>query len=78
MSQNHWQRTRRLTLGLLAAWALLAFVPVYFARELSWQLLGWPVSFWLASQGALLGFVAIVHIYARRMERLDAEAKETP
>ncbi len=76
MSDRYWQRTRRLTLGLLAVWALLAFVPVYFARELSWQVLGWPLSFWLASQGVVLGFVAIVHVYARRMDRL--EATETP
>lgn len=72
---THWQRTRRLTMGLLLLWGLLVFVPVYFARELSWTLMGWPLSFWLASQGCLLGFVTIVHVYARRMERLDAEAR---
>ena len=53
---------RRLTMGLLLLWGLLVFVPVYFARELSWTLMGWPLSFWLASQlFCLLGFVTIVH-----------------
>lgn len=68
---DYWRRTRRLTAALLLAWALVAFVPVVFARELSVELFGWPLAFWLASQGALLGFCAIVIVYARRMRRLD-------
>ncbi len=78
MSSNYWRRTRRLTAWLLLAWGLVAFVPVYFARELSVELFGWPLAFWLASQGALLGFCAIVIVYARRMDRLDEEFSEPP
>lgn len=68
---DYWRRTRRLTAWLLLAWAVVAFVPVFFARELSVEVFGWPLAFWLASQGALLGFCAIVIVYARRMQRLD-------
>ena len=78
MSDGHpayWRRTRRLTAWLLLAWAVLAFAPVFFARELSIEVFGWPLAFWLASQGALLGFCAIVVVYARRMQRLDDEAR---
>ena len=71
---DYWRRTRRLTAWLLLAWAVVAFAPVYFARELSVEVFGWPLGFWLASQGALLGFCAIVIVYARRMQRLDDEA----
>ncbi|HEY0957413.1 MAG TPA: DUF4212 domain-containing protein [Roseateles sp.] len=71
---DYWRRTRRLTAWLLLAWMVVAFVPVYFARELSLEVFGWPLAFWLASQGALLGFCAIVIVYARAMNRLDAEA----
>jgi putative solute:sodium symporter small subunit len=70
---DYWRRTRRLTVWLLLAWGVVAFVPVFFARELSIEVFGWPLAFWLASQGALLGFCAIVVIYARAMARLDAE-----
>ena len=56
---------------LLLAWAAVAFGPVVFARELSVEVFGWPPAFWLASQGALLGFCAIVIVYAWRMRRLD-------
>lgn len=70
-NDDYWRRTRRLTAWLLLAWALVAFLPVVFARELSVEVFGWPLAFWLASQGALLGFCAIVIVYARVMARLD-------
>ena len=73
-SGDYWRRTRRLTAWLLLAWFIVAFGPVVFARELSVEVFGWPLAFWLASQGALLGFCAIVIVYARRMARLDREA----
>ncbi len=72
-SLTYWQRTTRLTAWLLLAWALVAFVPVYFARELAFSFFGWPFAFWVASQGAVLAFIAIVVIYAWRMRRLDDE-----
>jgi putative solute:sodium symporter small subunit len=78
VSDSYWRRTRRLTVGLLLAWGVVAFVPVFFARELSVEVFGWPLAFWLASQGALLGFCAIVVIYARAMDRLEAEISEPP
>ncbi len=74
MSEAYWRRTRRITVGLLLAWAVAAFGPVFFARELTVEVFGWPLGFWLASQGALLGFCAIVILYARWMNRLEAEA----
>ena len=76
MTSDYWRRTRRLTAWLLLAWAVVAFVPVFFARELNVEVFGWPLAFWLASQGALLGFCAIVVIYARAMSRLEAEFSE--
>lgn len=74
MTDAYWRRTRRLTVWLLLAWAVVGFAPVFFARELSVEVFGWPLGFWLASQGALLGFCAIVIVYARWMNRLEAEA----
>ena len=73
---DYWRRTRRLTAVLLLVWGVVAFAPVFFARELSVEVFGWPLAFWLASQGALLGFCAIVIVYARVMSRLDDEVSE--
>lgn len=71
----YWRRVRQLSLALLLVWFVLTFVTIWFARELSgFSLLGWPVSFYLAAQGALLGYVAIVGLYAWAMQKLDAAA----
>lgn len=69
--RRHWQQNVRLTAGLLAVWLVATFGVSYFARELSFNFFGWPFSFWVAAQGALLLYVAIVALYARWMNRLD-------
>lgn len=69
---RHWQRTRRLTFGLLLVWSCATFGTVFFARELSQLVLfGWPLSFYLAAQGTILGYLAITGFYALMMRRID-------
>ena len=69
-----WRRTRRLTMTLLAVWFGVTFAAIFFARELAGlTLFGWSVSFYMAAQGALLIYLAIVGIYALAMRRLEAQ-----
>ena len=69
----YWRRTRRLTQLLLAIWFGVTFAVIFFARELAGlTLFGWSVSFYLAAQGALLVYLAIIGVYALSMRRLDA------
>lgn len=68
----YWQRCLRLTGALLLLWTLLTFGFGYFAADLRFSLFGWPFSFWVAAQGALLVYCAIVWFYALAMDRLDA------
>ncbi|NRR29204.1 DUF4212 domain-containing protein [Oxalobacteraceae bacterium] len=73
---RHWQGTRRLSFALLALWLLSSFGAVFFARELATvSLFGWPVSFYLAAQGASLIYLAIIAGYAWRMRGLDRAAR---
>lgn len=67
------KRQRRLTLVLLAVWAVTSFGPSFFARSLSFEVFGWPFHFWMAAQGAILIFIAIVVVYAWLMNRWEAE-----
>jgi len=70
-----WRRTRRLTMTLLAAWFGVTFAAIFFARELAGlTLFGWSVSFYMAAQGALLIYLAIVGIYALAMRALEARS----
>ncbi|MEH6434949.1 DUF4212 domain-containing protein [Massilia sp. DD77] len=68
----HWRRTRRLTAILLALWLVAGFGTVFFARELAEvYLFGWPLSFYMAAQGASLLSLATIGVYAWRMRRLE-------
>jgi len=76
-NDDYWRRTRRLTAILLAAWLATGFLAVFFARELAGlTIFGWPLSFYLAAQGASLGYLAIIGIYAWRMRRLERRHRE--
>lgn len=74
MSSRFLFRKRFLTSVLLGIWGCLNFVLPFFARDLSFTVGGWPLHFWLASQGALLVFLAIVALYAWLVNRWEAEA----
>ncbi len=69
---GYWRRARRVTALLLAAWFVVTFGTAYFARELAFPFFGWPFSWWVAAQGALVVYLLIVGGYARYMRRLDA------
>jgi putative solute:sodium symporter small subunit len=68
----HWQRTRRFTAILLALWLATGFGTVFFARDLAHlSVFGWPLSFYMAAQGASLVYLAIIGGYAWYMRQLD-------
>ena len=71
---RHWDRTRRMSLLLLAVWLATGFGTVFFARELArFEVFGWPLSFYMAAQGASLVSLTIIGVYAWRMRRLDRD-----
>ena len=77
--EQHDPRVLALKAGLLAVWVGLSFGCCYFARELSFMAFGWPFSFWMAAQGSVLGFIAIVAVYATVMRRLaPGDSLESP
>jgi putative solute:sodium symporter small subunit len=71
--EKHDPRVLALKALLLAIWAAISFVCCYFARDLSFMAAGWPFSYWMAAQGAVLGFIGIVAVYAVVMRRLAPE-----
>jgi putative solute:sodium symporter small subunit len=71
---EYWSRNLRITAVLLVIWFIVTFVVGYYAREFfSFNFFGWPFSFWMGAQGALIVYVALIWYYARTMNRLDQE-----
>ena len=70
---RHDRRALALKAVLLAVLVLVSFGTCFFARELSFSVMGWPLHFWIASQGAVLVFIAILAVYTWAMNRLDRE-----
>lgn len=69
----------RIKLVLLALWVAVSFGAAWFARDLQRITLGdWPLGYWLAAQGAVLSFIAIVVAYALWMRRLERRLAHQP
>ena len=76
VSENHrhyWQKNLRITAILMVIWFVVTYVVGYWARDLSFSFFGWPFSFWMGAQGALVVYVVIIWYYARYMNQLDQE-----
>jgi putative solute:sodium symporter small subunit len=71
--EKHDPRVLALKSGLLTIWAAVSFGLSYFARDLHFLIGDWQFSYWMAAQGALLAFIAIVVVYAWAMTRLAPE-----
>ena len=70
---EYWRKNLRITAFLLSIWFFVTFVLVFFARDLDFKFFGWPFSFWVAAQGALVVYCVIIWYYARYMNKLDKE-----
>ena len=69
----YWRKNLRITAVLMAIWFVVTFVFGYYARDLGFTFFGWPFSFWIGAQGALIVYVLIIGFYAWYMNRLDRE-----
>ena len=70
--RRYWPRVRLFSLLLLTLWFLMTFLAVFFARELAeFDFFGWPLSFYLAAQGLVLFYLAVIGLYVKYMQHLD-------
>ena len=70
----YWRRTRRLTFVLLIFWMFITFGLTWFARTVNEiVILGFPLGFYMAAQGALVIYLLIIWWYNRQMIKIDAE-----
>ena len=69
----HDVRHLQLKAALLLVWALVSFGVCFFARDLQMAVAGWPIAYWVASQGAVFVFMAVVVVYAGAMTRFERQ-----
>jgi putative solute:sodium symporter small subunit len=73
----YWVRNVRLVTALLLVWFAVSFgASILGAAWLDRFRLpgsGFKLGFWMAQQGSIGVFVALIFVYARRMERIDRE-----
>ena len=73
--EAHWARTRNLTIIILILWVIFAFVVHWFAEALNGSsFLGFPLGYYMAVQGSLAIFVALIFIHNKMQDRIDDDA----
>lgn len=75
-NENHrayWRENTALIRNLLIVWALVSLVfSILLVEPLNAiRFFGVPFGFWMAQQGSILVFVALIFIYAVQMDKLD-------
>ncbi len=71
--EAYWAENKRLIFILAAIWFVASMVHPLFAKQLNsiTILTGFPLGYWLASQGSITLFVVLIFYYAFRMNALD-------
>jgi len=74
-TNRYWKANLRLMFILLAIWFVVSFVfGILIVDYLDqFHLFGFKLGFWFSHQGSIFVFVALIFIYAWRMNRLDKQ-----
>lgn len=69
----YWRANTTLIRNLLLVWAVVALgLSILLVEPLNnVKLGGVPLGFWIAQQGSIYVFVALIFIYAYQMDKLD-------
>ncbi len=73
--EAHWTKTRNLTFVILILWVIFAFVVHWMASSLNASsFLGFPLGYYMAVQGSLAIFVALIFLHNKIQDQIDDEA----
>ncbi|HXV42810.1 MAG TPA: DUF4212 domain-containing protein [Anaerolineae bacterium] len=71
---SYWQANVRIITILLIIWFVVAYVPPLIVNQLNQIVIaGFPLGYYMGSQGSLIVFVVEIFFYAWYMNRLDEE-----
>lgn len=71
--RNYWRANLRLVGVLLAIWFACSYVCGIFLKDAldTIRIGGYGLGFWFAQQGSMYVFLALIAVYAWRMNALD-------
>lgn len=72
-NKGYWKDNVSLVLKLLAIWFVVSYgAGILFVDFLNqFKFFGFPFGFWMAQQGAIYVFVALIFVYVAKMNTLD-------
>lgn len=77
-ANSYWKANLKLVLSLLCVWFLISFgCGILFVDALdNFRFGGFKLGFWIAQQGSILVFVALIYIYIWGMDKLDKKYEQ--
>lgn len=73
-SDVYWRKTTSLMMLMIALWIFFGYVIHFFVTPLNnIKVLGFPLGFYMAAQGSLIVFVAMLFWFAKAQDRIDRE-----
>lgn len=70
-------RIERLRWLCVLIWFGTTLLPVILSAYPHWRLWGWPLDFWMAAQGSVLVYLALVAYYAWQVNRWERQSGES-
>lgn len=73
----YWKANVRIVLSLLCMWFFISFICGILLADFldNFRFGGFKLGFWMAQQGSIYGFVILIFVYIRLMDRLDHKYK---
>jgi putative solute:sodium symporter small subunit len=72
--EQHWAKTRSLTILVLIIWGIFGILVPLFAQQLNaFTFLGFPLGFYFCVQGSLIIFVLLIVFQNWRQDQIDDE-----
>jgi putative solute:sodium symporter small subunit len=72
----HWRKTSNLMWIHLGIWFFFGYIVIMFVKPLNnivIPILGFPLGFYMAAQGALIVFVVQLFLFAKQQNKIDRE-----
>ena len=73
-TEAHWAKTSKLMITMMILWVFFSFIVHMFVIPLNGiKIFGFPLGFYMASQGSLIVFVVMLFWFAKAQNNIDQE-----